>query len=86
MAPDDAVEKVATLADYTLADLVHAGQQLLARNRGKKPGAQPSSEMASSRMILPRDLKAFNETWMVCRWLQSCLSSSFWGLGVRAGQ
>ena len=40
MAPDDSVEKVATLADYPLADLVHAGYQLLARNRGKEPGAQ----------------------------------------------
>ncbi len=45
-----------------------------------------SSEMASSRMILPRDLKAVNETWMVCRWRQSCSSSSFLGLGARAGQ
>jgi hypothetical protein len=40
MAPDDAVEKVAALAGYPLADLVHAGHQLLARNRSKEPGAQ----------------------------------------------
>ena len=30
MAPDDAVEKVATLAGYPLADIVHAGDQLRA--------------------------------------------------------
>src|SRR4029077_19552223 len=40
MAPDDAVVKVATLAGYPFADIVHAGDQLLARNRGKEPGAQ----------------------------------------------
>src|SRR6516164_5721836 len=40
MAPNDSVEKVATLADYPLADLVHARCQLLARNCGKEPGAQ----------------------------------------------
>jgi hypothetical protein len=40
MAPDDAVEKVATLAGYPLANIVHAGDQLLTRNRCKEPGAQ----------------------------------------------
>jgi hypothetical protein len=40
MAPDDAMEKVATLAGYPLGDVVHAGHQLLARNRGKEPGTQ----------------------------------------------
>jgi hypothetical protein len=40
MAPDDAVENVPTLACYTLTDIVHAGYQLRARNRGKEPGAQ----------------------------------------------
>jgi hypothetical protein len=36
MAPDDAMEKVATLAGYPFSDVVHAGHQLLARNRGKE--------------------------------------------------
>jgi hypothetical protein len=40
MTPDDAMEKVAALADYPLADLVHTGYQLLARNRSKEPGTQ----------------------------------------------
>src|SRR5215831_4544321 len=40
MAPDDSVEKVATLSGDPLADLVHAGYQLLARNCTKEPGAQ----------------------------------------------
>jgi hypothetical protein len=44
----------------------------------KSRARSSSSEMASSSMILPRDLKAVNETWMACRWLQSCSSSSFW--------
>jgi len=77
MAPHNAVEKVATLAGYPLADLVYAGYQFLARNRGKEPCAQFLIEMASSRMILPMDLKAVNESWMVCRSRQSCSSSSF---------
>ena len=40
MAPHNAVEKVATRAGYPLADLVYAGYQFLARNRGKEPCAQ----------------------------------------------
>jgi hypothetical protein len=40
MAPDNAVEKVATLAGYPLTDIIHAGYQLLARNCGKEPSAQ----------------------------------------------
>ena len=86
MAPDDAVEKVATLAYYPLADLVHAGHQLLARNRGKKPGAQlligdgvvedDPAEGPQSRQRdldgLPLATKLFVELVL--------------GLGVRAGQ
>jgi hypothetical protein len=52
----------------------------------KSRARSSSSEMASSRMILPSDLKAVNEIWIVCRWWQSSSSRLVLGLGVCAGQ
>jgi hypothetical protein len=86
VAPDDAVEKVTTLAGYPFANIVHASDQLFARNHGKEPGAQLVIGDLVVEKILPSDLKAVKEIWMVCRWWQSCLSSSFWAWGVCAGQ